>query len=52
MYERLKRLYEEGRLDEKGIWAAVDKGWITEEQAIEITRANDEAPEADSIEEG
>lgn len=37
MYERLKRLYEEGRLDKSGIQNAVAKGLITQEEADEIT---------------
>ena len=36
MFERLKRLYTEGKLDEAAIRNAVTKGWITEEQATEI----------------
>lgn len=36
MFERLKRLYTEGKLDEAAIRNAVTKGWITEEQAVEI----------------
>ena len=36
MYERLKRLYQEGRLDEQGLENAVARGWITEEEKQEI----------------
>ncbi len=36
MFERLKRLYDTGQLDETNIKNAVKKGWITEEQAFEI----------------
>ncbi len=36
MFERLKRLYAEGKLDEQVITNAVAKGWITQEQADEI----------------
>lgn len=36
MFERLKRLYNEGKIDETGINNAVNKGWITQEQAQEI----------------
>lgn len=36
MYEKLKKLYEAGKIDENGIRNAVAKGWITEEQAEEI----------------
>lgn len=36
MFERLKRLYNAGKLDEAAIRNAVAKGWLTEEQAAEI----------------
>lgn len=36
MYERIKRLYQEGRLTEAGVRNAAKKGLITEEQAEEI----------------
>ena len=36
MFERLKRLYEAGKIDEAGIHRAVENGWITPEQAAEI----------------
>lgn len=36
MYERLKQLYADGKLDEAGLDRAVGKGWITEEQKVEI----------------
>lgn len=36
MYDRLKRLYETGRIDSAGLQNAVDKGWITEAQKEEI----------------
>lgn len=36
MYERLKRLYLEGKLTKEQLHNAVDKGWITEEQYQEI----------------
>lgn len=36
MYYTLLRLYNEGRLTEKGLSNAVAKGWITEEQKQEI----------------
>lgn len=42
MYERLKRLYNEGRLTQEELHNAVDKGWITEEQYIEIVEGNTE----------
>lgn len=41
MYERIKRLYSEGRLDEKGVRNAVTRGWITEEQAEDILTGAD-----------
>ena len=40
MFERLKRLYSEGKIDESGLQAAVDKGWITAEQKQEIMNGN------------
>lgn len=43
MYERLKRLYQEGRIDAVAIDRAVDLGWITEEQSRDIT-ATGETP--------
>lgn len=36
MYERLKRLYNEGRCTEAMLERAVKFGWITEEQKDEI----------------
>lgn len=42
MFERLKRLYNEGKLDEAAIRTAVTKGWLTEEQAQEILKPPDE----------
>lgn len=36
MYERLKRLYHEGKIDEQGLENAVAKGWITEDQRVQI----------------
>ena len=42
MFERLKRLYESGQLDQKGIENAVAKGWISQEQAEEILAPKDE----------
>ena len=36
MYERLKTLYNEGRLTVDGLQNAVAKGWITQEQCDEI----------------
>ncbi len=36
MYNRLKRLYEAGRLTKEQLHKAVDNGWITEEEYQEI----------------
>lgn len=36
MFERLKRLYKSGALNEAGLEKAVRLGWITEEQKQEI----------------
>ncbi len=36
MYNRLKRLYEAGRLTQEQIRNAVDLGWITTEEYMEI----------------
>jgi uncharacterized protein YciI len=36
MFERLKALYNSGRLSASGIQNAVTKGWLTQEQANEI----------------
>lgn len=36
MFELLKRLFDEGKIGVSAIWNAVDKGWLTEEQAKEI----------------
>lgn len=36
MYNKLKRMYLEGRLDEQMLVNAVSKGWISEEQRLEI----------------
>lgn len=36
MYQRLKRLYDAGRLTETGIQNAVARGWITAGEAAEI----------------
>lgn len=42
MFERLKRLYNSGLLDEAAIRNAVTKGWLTEEQANEILKPPEE----------
>lgn len=36
MYNRLKRLYEAGRLTKEQLHRAVDNGWITEDEYKEI----------------
>lgn len=36
MFERLRSLFVDGRLDSDGLNAAVSRGWITEVQAQEI----------------
>ena len=36
MFERLKRLYQSGQLNDEAIQNAVKKGWITLEQAERI----------------
>lgn len=41
MYERLKRLYDAKRLGVEGILNAVDKGWLTEDEAREIIGEED-----------
>lgn len=42
MFERLKRLYNEGKIDAEALEKAVEKGWITEEQKNEIIGENEE----------
>lgn len=39
MYERLKAMYLDGRLNDAGLNNAVTKGWITQDQADEIRAA-------------
>lgn len=36
MFERLKRLYGQGKLTDAGLDAAVARGWLSETQAEEI----------------
>lgn len=36
MYETIKRLYLAGAISVAGVHRAVEKGWITEEQARDI----------------
>lgn len=43
MYNKLKRMYLEGRLDEQMLANAVTKGWISEEQRLEIIQAKVDA---------
>lgn len=40
MFERLRRLYREGRLTVEGLQNAVLKGWITAEEMDLIIREN------------
>lgn len=40
MFERLKRLYNTGKITIEELHNAVDNGWITEEQFIEIIAGN------------
>jgi len=42
MFERLKKLYTEGKLTAEGVRNAVAKGWITDEQAQEILNPKNE----------
>lgn len=42
MYERLKRLYDEGRITEASLKNAVKKKWITEKEMEEIIKGKDE----------
>ena len=36
MYDRLKRLYSEGKINDHDLESAVAKGWITEDEMLEI----------------
>lgn len=36
MYDTIKRLYQSNRLKKDGVQKAVQRGWITAEQAAEI----------------
>ena len=38
MFNRLKRLYEQGKITEAGLQNAVTKGWITQEEYTLITQ--------------
>lgn len=39
MYDRIKYLYDKGRLTSNGVQNAVSKGWITQEQHDQIVSA-------------
>lgn len=41
MYNRLKRLYDEGRITQEKLRKAVDLGWITAEEYMEIVGGKD-----------
>lgn len=36
MFDRLKRLYDDGRINRAGLMSAVAKGWLTEDEFLEI----------------
>ncbi len=38
MFNRLKRLYEDGKINEKSLQQAVMRKWITQEQMNEIIK--------------
>ena len=42
MYNRLRKLYLAGRLNDVGLESAVTRGWITEDQKAEIIEAKKE----------
>lgn len=42
MYDRLKRLYKEGRASEAMLKNAVKRGWITDEEMQEIIASKKE----------
>lgn len=42
MYERLKRLYQEGRASEAMLKNAVKRGWITDEEMQKIIASKKE----------
>lgn len=41
MYNRLKRLYDEGRITQEKLRKAVELGWITAEEYMEIVGGKD-----------
>ncbi len=45
MYETVKRLYQAGKLTEKGLDAAIVKGWVTQAQAEALKQTEAEANE-------
>lgn len=38
MFNRLKKLYDAGKITEDGLQKAVEKGWITQEEYDEILK--------------
>ena len=40
MYDRLNKLYIEGKLSSDGLQAAVDYGWITSDEKEQIEHGN------------
>lgn len=51
MYERLKKLYLQGRLTEAALKKAVTRGWIAEEELQEILDSKKEAGDGEAAEE-
>lgn len=49
MFERLKRLYQEGQIKEEALHNAVTKGWITEDQVEEILSEKGKISENDKV---
>ena len=45
MFDRLKRLYESGALNEAGLDKAIRLGWITEDQKQEIMHPEEDKNE-------
>lgn len=48
MFERIKRLFESGRLTERGVANAVERGLITAQQAEEILGGDNENENEDN----